>query len=199
MESKGLFKIVPFLIGGVLSIIVLVMGFSVMQKVASRAQDEAPRDVLINSITSSSATISWVTSSSTQGVIEYGTSPTALNLFAPETKKDTSHEVELTLLVPSTTYYFQISIGGKKYDNGGVPWSFTTKETGAVEPTVTATVFHLPTERPTPISTVVIPRPTESCREVYCHNIKEKLGKGCTTQDYFRCIRRLTPSPTPAI
>jgi hypothetical protein len=65
---------------------------------------------------------------------------------------------------------------------------------------------------PTPIQSLEIKtKPTNtpivlSCNETDCAKIKEKLGKGCTTQDYFRCLRKLTPTqsltpiltPTPS-
>lgn len=184
-------KFAAILIGGVLSVFVLVMGFSVMQRISGRAEDQVPRDVVIET-TSSTAKISWTTATKTQGVIEYGASQTTLNSFAPETESDTNHSLELTLLTSGTTYYFQISIGGKKYDNAGVPWTFRTKENDDV-PKVTSAVVN----KPTPISTIVIRQPTSTCREIYCHDIKEKLGKGCSTQDYFLCIRKLTPTKTP--
>ncbi|MCS7093217.1 MAG: fibronectin type III domain-containing protein [Patescibacteria group bacterium] len=93
----------------------------------TRAADFEPRDVVVSNIEKNSARITWSTGAETQGIIEYGTSPTALNFFAPEPTREKNHSVDLTLLSPGTTYYFIIRINEKRYDNGGVPWSFTTK------------------------------------------------------------------------
>jgi len=114
-------------IGAVAGIVVIVGGFLLVQNLASRASDTAPRDIIISNISSSSAKIAWTTDQELQGVVEYGSSPTALNLFAPENTKTKTHSVEMTLLSPATSYYFQIRIGDTKHDNGGVPWTFSTK------------------------------------------------------------------------
>jgi hypothetical protein len=141
--------------------------------------------------------ISWATGVDTQAVIEYGTSPTALNFFAPEAQKGKNHSVDLTLLSPSSTYYFQVRIGDQKYDNGGVPWTFTTKGTEASQivpsPTPTSSA-----NQPTPIQQLRIDDNTSGCNETDCAKIKEKLGKGCSTQDYFKCLRSLTPTEATA-
>ncbi len=217
-------KIVPILIGLFISVIALVMVFRFGPTLFTRASDSAPRDVTINNITNNSAKISWTTGASNQGVVEYGTSPTSLNFFAPETDKTKNHNVDLTLLSPNTTYYFQIRIGNKKYDNGGVPWTFTTRsnqDTQEQKVGVTTTPAAgvtkqpqgtpvksntSPTPTPTPISTVIIPPKkspapqSSSCTETDCSKIKEKLGQGCTTQDYIKCLKNqaTTPTSTPS-
>jgi len=204
-------KISSVVIGIVVAVILGIMALN-MGGVFTRASDMEPRDVVIFDISQNTAKVSWTTGIETQGVIEYGTTPTALNFFAPEATRTKNHLVELTLLSPQTTYYFQIRIGDKKYDNGGVPWTFTTKGTetqqSATLPTVTPTSFsqsQLQTgATPTPIQSLEIktkltntPTMMFSCNETDCVKIKEKLGKGCTTQDYFSCLRRLTPTFTP--
>jgi hypothetical protein len=114
-------------IGVVASIVVVVGGFMLVQNVFTKASDSAPRDLIISDITTNTVKIAWTTDQETQGVVEYGASPTSLNLFSPESQKTKSHVVEITLLSPTTSYYFQIRIGETKYDNGGVPWTFATK------------------------------------------------------------------------
>lgn len=54
---------------------------------------------------------------------------------------------------------------------------------------------------PTPIQRLIInnyqePTPTIKfeCDETDCEKIKEKLGKGCSTRDYFFCIKKITPT-----
>lgn len=174
--------------GIVLAIVLLIGGFFVLQTAGGRAADEEPRDVVVSDITNNSAKITFATGSRAQGVVEYGLSPTTLNLLAPESEPSTSHEVELTLLSEDTTYYFQISIGGKKYDNAGVPWTFSTSSSEAGS--TNRAVPTLPTARPTQARAVSTTTSPGSCTETNCEKIKLLLGKGCTTQDYVKCIKR---------
>lgn len=198
--SRKLIKIAGIAVGSLISLGVLFLGFRLFSGVFTRASDIEPRDVVVNEISQNNAKIVWSTGIETQGVVEYGTSPTAMNFFAPEGQQTRSHQVELTLLSPNTTYYFQIRIGDKKYDNGGVPWTFTTRtneRTADVSPTLSKTVNT--TISPTPVQIIEIPATSESqgCNETDCQKIKNMLGKGCTTQDYFRCLRAPTPLTTP--
>lgn len=193
IQNNKLTKIAAIGIGVIIAILLIVMSVGLFQQVFTRASDVEPRDVVISDISENTAKATWSTGIETQGVIEYGTSPTALNFFAPESNKTKAHSVDLTLLSPSTTYYFQIRIGDKKYDNGGVPWTFTTKgKEKPVVPTAKPTSATLPS----PVQTIIIPPPAEAlvCNETDCQKIKDRLGKGCTTQDYFKCIRKLTPT-----
>ena len=204
-------KAVSIVIGVILSILILYLGFNLIQNVFTRASDVAPIDVTINEIKENSVKIRYSTSNEAQGVIEYGTSPTALNFFAPESQNTKDHSVELTLLSPNSTYYFQIRIGENKYDNGGVPWTFATK---AKEDTQQA--IPEPQEEPTPASSIPSPTvastkatitPVQSidvsddsssqslgCGETDCQKICNKLlGKGCLTQDLVKndCIGKV--------
>ncbi len=191
MGNKTVTKIASITIGIVLAILIIILGFKLFQSVFTRAEDLIPQDVVVSDISENSAKLTWATAQETQGVVEYGTSPTALNFFAPEATKTKSHSVDLTLLSPGTTYYAQIRIGDKKYDNGGVPWTFTTKGTEQTLPSNPGPTSVVSGPSPTPISHLVIP--AEGCSETDCTKIKEKLGQGCTTQDYFTCVRKLTP------
>lgn len=168
---------------------------------ASRATDFEPRDVVVSNIEKNSVRVSWATGIDTQGVIEYGTTPTALNFFAPEAIKGKTHTLDLTLLSPNSTYYFDIRVGEKKYDNGGVPWTFTTKGAESSVATTPTTAPAQPTDsvqdQPTPFQKLQIPDGTENCVETDCEKIKAKLGQGCSTQDYFLCLKKVTPTPTP--
>lgn len=200
MNNPKLTKIAAIVIGIIIFIGLLILGF---QLVGTKAADLEPRDVVVSNIDKNSVRISWATGVTTQAVVEYGTTPTALNFFAPEAAKDTNHTLDLTLLSPNTTYYFDVRIGDKKYDNGGVPWTFTTKSieqsvTTSPTPTVAPTTAPSTGTSPTPIQRLEIPSGgTATCTETDCNAIKAKFGQGCTTQDYFKCIRKLTPTPTP--
>ncbi|MGB9707532.1 MAG: fibronectin type III domain-containing protein, partial [Microgenomates group bacterium] len=199
MKKELILKIASIIIGVLIFILLVYFGFRIF---GTRAADLEPRDVVVSNISTNSVTVSWVTGQETQGVIEYGTTPTALNFFAPEPQKAKNHTVDLTLLSPSTTYYFQIRIGDKKYDNGGVPWTFTTKaveKTVPAQPSPTPTGQVVSTPSPTPIQSLKVDSPSSNvCNETDCQKIKEKLGKGCTTQDYFKCIMKLTPTTSAA-
>lgn len=189
-------KILAIVIGLILFVVLVFAAFRIF---GTRAADLEPQDVVVSNIEKNSARLSWATGVDTQAVVEYGTSPTALNFFAPEATKGKSHSLDLTLLSPSTTYYFDIRVGDKKYDNGGVPWTFTTK--GAEKSVTTTSPTPIPTTavggntQPTPIQSLKISDGTDGCTETDCEVIKSKLGKGCSTQDYFLCIRKLTPTP----
>lgn len=189
-------RLVSIVIGSVIGILLIIAGFRLFQSVFTRAEDIAPRDVIVSEISQNTVKVSWSTGEENQAVIEYGTSPTALNFFAPESQRIKTHAVDLTLLSPATTYYFQIRIADQKFDNGGVPWTFTTKGTERSQPASTNPVL----DRPTPVSTIVLQQEEASvpeaatCTETDCQKIKDKLGKGCTTGDYFRCVKKLTPT-----
>lgn len=198
MSNPKLTKVLAIIIG-----VLVFMGFVFLyfNIFGTRAADFEPRDVVVSNIGKNSVKVSWATGVDTQGVIEYGTTPTSLNFFAPEATKGKTHTLDLTLLSPNTTYYFDIKVGDKKYDNGGVPWTFTTKSTEASVSTPTA----VPTQplnaqgKPTPVQSLQIPAKSsdiiEKCTETDCTQIKAKLGKGCGIQDYFKCIKKLTPTP----
>lgn len=163
----------------------LVVGYFFMNGgIASRAADTAPSGVTVSEITQNSGKVVWTTGQDSQGVIEYGTSPTSLNFFAPESEKAQNHSVDLTLLSPSTTYYFQLRIGDKKYDNSGVPWTFTTKAQNSGD--------EQDNTSPTPTTggggnADFTTSPT--CNETDCEKIKAKFFSGCDTQDYIKCIK----------
>lgn len=186
-------KILPIVIGVVISVVGLIGTVFMIQNVFTRAENSIPLDVVVSDIGSNSVKVNWTTNQETQGIVIYGLSPTALNFFAPETTKVTSHSVDLTLLAPNTTYYFTIKIGDKENNNGGVPWTFNTKSSGQTGVTVPQT----DTSGKTPISSVDTDIEAASevdCSGTDCQTIKANLGK-CTTVDYLKCIRKLTPKP----
>jgi len=203
--NHKIIRILSIFIGAVLSIAVLVVGFRLFAGVFTRAADEEPQDVVINEISQNTVKISWTTASNTQGVIEYGTSQTALNFFAPETAQTQNHTVELTLLSPGSTYYFQVRIGDKKYDNKGIPWTFTTKSTDSAPIPTTATVQPTPSgPSPTPISSITLPGdtvPAATCGVTDCVAICQKMGKGCSTTDLVNnsCIGKVDISTCTTI
>ena len=193
--NNPIIKKISAIVIGIVIFALLVFGYFAV--FGTRAADFEPRDVIVSNIEKNSVRASWATGVDTQGVVEYGTTPTALNFFAPEATKTKTHSIDLTLLSPNTTYYFDVRVGDTKYDNGGVPWTFTTKgaESSAVFPTSVPTQpFDSAQGKPTPFQKLQIPDGTEGCTETDCTKIKEKLGKGCSTQDYFLCLKKITPT-----
>lgn len=186
-------------------IIVVLIAYGAFKLIGARATDVEPRDVVVSDISQNSVKVNWSTGQSSQGVVEYGTTATALNFFAPESEASLAHSVELTLLSPNTSYYFQIRIGDTVFTNGGVPWTFATTAEGEAQPaSVSATPAPTSGGAPTnkPIQTIVIPNNPGSqqtigstCTYTDCQLIKANLGTGCTTQDYFKCIRSASPTP----
>ena len=211
MDKIKVTKLTSIGLGVIIAILLIVIGFKMFQSVFTRASDSEPRDVVISNILQNTAKIGWATGIDTQGVIEYGTSPTALNFYAPEIQSAKIHSLELTLLSPNTTYYFNVRIGDKKYDNGGVPWTFTTKSTeksttpttGVLSPTVKLGSTGKST--PTPYQELVVPNtksgsnqplPTvvSNCTDADCQKICQKLGKGCSTSDFIKnkCVGKVS-------
>lgn len=85
--------------------------------------------VTICQVDNRSAKIYWWSSDRMNGVVKYGTSPSALTEAQVSNGGAVMfHEVELTDLKPSTTYYFSVSSGATTDDNGAKGYSFTTKE-----------------------------------------------------------------------
>lgn len=196
MNNKIILRIASIVIGMAVFVFLLYLAFRLIN---TNAADLEPRDVVVSNIEKNSVKLTWATGTDSQGVVEYGTSPTSLNFFAPEAAKEKDHTLDLTLLSPSTTYYFDIKIGDKKSDNGGVPWTFTTKSIDNSTTTPTATPVpdqSATTPQETPVQHLKIDDNT-SCNETDCAVIKTKLGKGCSTQDYFLCLKKLTPTATP--
>src|SRR5438132_441142 len=111
LNKRKLTRPVAIAIGVLVSIPLILFGWFALQGTFTRASDDEPRDVVITNITSTSARVEWTTGQSTVGVVEYGTAEEALVFFAPEATASVTHAVDLTLLTPATTHYFQIKIG----------------------------------------------------------------------------------------
>lgn len=138
-------RVVTLVLGGITTLLISLLGFRLLTDTFARASDIAPKNVTIIDITQNSVHVKWTTDQESQSVIEYGSSPTSLTFFAPEATKTKEHDVELNLLTPDTTYYFQIRTGDKKFDNGGVPWTLTTIGKETAKPTTAPTTTILPT------------------------------------------------------
>ena len=203
MSSK-LIRIISTIVGIAIFVLIVVIGFRI---IGSRASNFQPINVTITDISENSAKITWETGDATLGAIKYGTTQNALNFYAPETNKDLTktHSVELTLLSPGSTYFFEIQIADKMYGNAdSSSWSFTTKTKGVetVSP-IPTTVQVSPTNistspTPTPIQSLKIPNPSSTvCSETTCEGIKANLGKGCSVVDLVKknCLGSSTATP----
>jgi len=102
-----------------------------------------PENVQVTNITEQTATIIWTTQKAIQGLVSYGLSPTNLTLIQPETAPAINHQVNLTGLLPGSSYFFVIKIGDKTFDNNGQPYTFATKPREAP-----------PTPSPTPMTSL---------------------------------------------
>jgi len=85
--------------------------------------------VTICQVDNRSAKIYWWSSDRMNGVVNYGTSMSALNeVQNAEGGAVLFHEAKLTNLQPGTTYYFSVSSGTTTDNNGGNGYKFTTDE-----------------------------------------------------------------------
>lgn len=195
-KSNKLKKFLPIGIGVLISIAIVFLAFGLVGNFFTRASGITPQNVVTSDQTQNTAKITWMTELETLSMVEYGTSPNTLTFKAPEAERTKNHSVELTLLSPNTTYYYQISVGDKKFDNGGIPWTFTTKDILKTQPLPTTLT---PSPRAASSSPTLAPTTAAStavCTGTDCEAIKLKIGKGCSTRDYFVCVNKLSGTPT---
>lgn len=167
---KTVLIIVILLLVGVLG----VLGVNTVKTyIGGASADTQPKNVLATpNDDGKSATISWTSDKSTMGIVEYGTSPAALLLRAPESESLTAHSVVLSPLKPGINYYFRVRVGEEVYDNNGIPYSFKTK---------IAEMVVIPT-----VAAMVVPTVTATT----------ECKKGANIMDYIDCVRK-KPVTTP--
>lgn len=154
-ESKKNLKTIFIVVGLLISLGVMLALGNRIYNLLAKASGSPPENVEISQITTNSAMITFTTTSASSVLIEYGTNPTNLTLFANDTDT-TSHKIVLSLLTPNTTYYFHIKIGDTTHDNSGVPWTFTTESNRASLPTPTLGVTKAPSLQPGSTSSTVV-------------------------------------------
>ncbi len=89
----------------------------------------SPKDIRVSNISDTLATISWTTDKETSGFVSWGESQGSVGNIETESEdnqKFFTHTVTISGLKASGTYYYKISSDGTNFDNGGIPWQFTT-------------------------------------------------------------------------
>jgi len=151
MNKGKIFLIVGILIFAIgIPAAIIVLKQQVIFRLGAQTVNK-PENIQITNITEKSATLTWTTSKATQGLVNYGISPTNLTLVQPENSPAINHQVSLINLLPATTYFFTIKIGNQIFDNNGQPFTFTTKEP-LPPPTPSPTPTPKPQLTPTPIT-----------------------------------------------
>jgi hypothetical protein len=177
-------KLIGVGVGLVLSFLLLTATYTAyLSGIFVSATNDAPTELIIRNVTDTMAQIYWTTQSDSQGLVQYGTNPSELSLIAPEVLGGKEHSIDLTLLKPNTTYYFDIRIGDKIFDNGGTPWTFATKQVGSGENTNPV----IPSDN----GSSTVPDGVSGCPQTdNCAVIRERLGQGCSTAEYAQCLQR---------
>ncbi|MCL5095908.1 MAG: Ig-like domain-containing protein [Patescibacteria group bacterium] len=121
-----------FLIG--ISLTATVVLFKNAQTLFTQASpDYAPSDVKITNVNESSLTVSWVTTNTASGSLNFGETPSLGSVISDDrdqvsgkTSQFATHYITLRYLKPGTQYYFKIISGNKTYDRDGEAYIVTT-------------------------------------------------------------------------
>lgn len=115
MKKKISVKIVVMVGFLILILVGLIANLEKVKSFLSRAEGGCiPENLVEAEVTPNSAEITFQTEKACQVEVNYGTSSGSMLLRAPETVAVLDHRVRLTPLLPSTTYYYQVVVGGKK-------------------------------------------------------------------------------------
>lgn len=97
-----------------------------------------PKDIRVSNVTDNSVTISWTTDKKTSGFLTWGNSQNNTGRVENEgadSQKYFSHNISLTGLTANTNYFYKINSDGTTFDNGSIPWQFTTGATLGINKT----------------------------------------------------------------
>jgi hypothetical protein len=89
----------------------------------------SPKDIRVSNVGDNTATISWTTEGETVGFITWGESQSSISKIEREDNTDSkyyTHNITITGLGESSTYFYKINSNGVSYDNNGIPWQFST-------------------------------------------------------------------------
>jgi len=139
MIKKGLMaKRIPtavgvlILLGGLVAGVVLVNNRQGM--LIKAGPTEAPKNVKISNLGSSTFTVSWTTDTPVTGYVKYSENPAKIKTPAGDIRDQisgnsqgyTNHYVGVTGLSPDKTNYFMIGSGSQLYDDTGKPFEIRT-------------------------------------------------------------------------
>lgn len=103
----------------------LIAGLGKARSFLSSAESACtPANISEMNLTPNSVEITFRTEKTCLTEMSYGTSPESMLLRVPEEVAASDHHFKLSPLLPSTTYYYQVVVDGKKV---GVSRSFLTK------------------------------------------------------------------------
>ncbi len=112
--------------------------YQVVQLITRASGDTQPKNLVISNLSTSSATISWVTEASVKGSVIPVLSGNEKSLVVDKRGNENrnTHYVELTSLEPNTKYDFKIVSGGDEYTSlDSITMSFKTAPITAGTPT----------------------------------------------------------------
>jgi len=127
-EVKGMVSFINRKVLHLIMAVVLALSMILVSPATqASAEDMAHQVTNVNNL---SFTISWVTSATATGSVNYGTSSDSLDSTAYDDRgqatEDDTHYVPIAGLTASTPYYYEIVSGGVTYNNSGVPYEITT-------------------------------------------------------------------------
>lgn len=146
MKKVNVKKMVIFGVLAVVMILVVLAIGQVRTFMSGATSDVEPQSVtVVSGDDGKSAVVTWISNKESISKVEYGTTAASLVLMSAESSAMTSHNVSLTSLRPSTTYYFRIRVGDEVFDNGGIPYTFKTKADASLLVSVTPTLAAVTT------------------------------------------------------
>jgi len=148
-QKKKELKNVFLVAGGVLVLVLSIFGFTKIKSLTMKAEENCePLGLREENVGPNSAEIVFQTNKACLLEVVYGTSSESMLLKIPESMAALNHRIKLSPLLPETTYYYQVTLEGKKL---GSVKSFLTRKTGIEEavgksPTPIPTATSMPVE-----------------------------------------------------